>query len=468
VIELIKMVSKNPIIEVLREYTSFRYLYSSQVVSQLGSALHRIALMWLVLELTGSGLKMGTIMMVYSLPWVLFGVVAGTFVDRCDRRLLMIWADLARGVLVAVVPILALLDLLTYPTLIVISFLLSSVSTFYQPAKTALLPQVVDRADLMPANSAAQAAWQLTNIAGPVMGGVLIGVIGSSNVFWLDAVSYVISALLITRVRLLSGVSASEAAEAVSGDEQQAAAGLIGRVGGAWAELVGSVREGWEYLQTEKALLYVIGVSLFLNFVFAPTTILLPLLANNVLKVGASGYGILSAGLSAGMLLGAIGVGSLRRIKPSFVLWSMLALHGLLLSFVGYAGSLWGSTALFIGAGVTSAAINVLFFTIFQQMIPDDKLGRVNALMSTASMGAMPLAYALSGWIADLAPVPVLFAVQGVTAVLVGVSLSQVREFHRFDEVYDELQAQREMREAQKSVEHGFADTDVAETTVEN
>jgi len=448
---LLHRLQKNPIADVLSRYPSFRYLFVGQAVSQLGSALHRIALMWLVLELTGSGLKMGSIMMVYVVPWIVFGIAAGTFVDRWDRRRVMIWADILRGVIVLSVPILAVMGYLTYPFLLVVSFVLSTISTFYQPAKTALLPQVIYRRDLMPANSASQAVFQLTNVAGPILGGVLVGFLGSSNVFILDGVSYFFSALMILGVRLRPRTEEESTAEgihekagAVAPEGEERADSVGGTLLTAWQQLVESVGEGWAYVKTEPALLYTMGLSCILNFVFAPMSILMPILARDVLNSGAQGYGIISAGWSAGMLGGAVLIGSLRKLRPTTAINWFLPLQGIFVGVAGLIGSLWGATGAFALAGLFNAMVNVLFFTVFQQMVPDDKLGRVNALMGTVSMGAQPLSFALSGWIADLAPVPMLLAGMAVVFTALSFVTRRIKEFERFDEIHEQLEQQRE------------------------
>jgi len=388
----------SPVVSVLRRYPSFRYLFFGQTVSQLGSSLHRIALMWLVLELTGSGLKMGSVMMVYVIPWALFGVVAGTFVDRMDRRRIMIWADVARALVVASVPIAALAGSLTYSYLLVVSFVLSTISTLYQPARMALLPQVIHRRNLLPANSASQVALQLTNVAGPLLGGVLVGVMGSSNVFVLDALSY-------------------------------------------WSQVVASIRSGWAYVRGEAALLHLMGFGFFLNFAFAPLAILMPILAKEVFGAGAQGYGIMSAGWSAGMLLGAAVVGYLGTLRPTTAISWFFPIQGIAMGLAGFIGGLWGAAGAFLVAGAFNAMVNVLLFTAVQQLVPDDKLGRVDALLGTAATASQPLAYALSGWIADLAPVPLLLAGIGTTFVFAGVIASQLKPLRRFDEVHARIRA---------------------------
>jgi len=362
--------------------------------------------------------------MVYVIPWALFGVVAGTFVDRMDRRRIMIWADVARALVVASVPIAALAGSLTYSYLLVVSFVLSTISTLYQPARMALLPQVIHRRDLVPANSASQVALQLTNVAGPLLGGVLVGVMGSSNVFVLDALSYLVSALMVGRVRLLVCRAAD-----------------TGSPSHGWSQVVASIRSGWAYVRGEAALLHLMGFGFFLNFAFAPLAILMPILAKEVFGAGAQGYGIMSAGWSAGMLLGAAVVGYLGTLRPTTAISWFFPIQGIAMGLAGFIGGLWGAAGAFLVAGAFNAMVNVLLFTAVQQLVPDDKLGRVDALLGTAATASQPLAYALSGWIADLAPVPLLLAGIGTTFVFAGVIASQLKPLRRFDEVHARIRA---------------------------
>jgi hypothetical protein len=289
-------------------------------------------------------------------------------------------------------------------------------------------------------------------VAGPVAGGVLIGVMGSANVFILDGVSYFISALLIARVNLREDTERTEPETELGPQDPPDIEHSVAHQ--AWAELAESLREGWDYVKTEPSLLYLMAVSFCLNFVFAPLAILMPILAKEVLGAGAQGYGILSAGFSAGMLVGSLIIGNFRKLKPSTALPSFVVFQGLLVAGAGFTGRLWGATGCFLAAGLFNAMINVLVNTIFQQLVPNDKLGRVNALVSTASTGSQPLAYALSGWIADLAPIPYLLGGMGLLFALGGLAITQITAFQRFDEIHEQLQREREV-EGPETLESG-------------
>jgi len=444
---LSQAISDIPVVQVLKQRPNFRVFLLGQVVSQLGSALHRIALMWLVLELTGSALKMGSVMIVYVLPELALGMIAGTLVDRMDRRKVMIAADLFRGSIVLALPVLAALQLLSFYTILVLSFLLALASTFYQPAKTAALPRVVAKEELLQANSLTQTAWQVTNVVGPALGGLLIGIVGSVNVFLFDALSYAVSALALSRIVLelegRSGESAIEAggsgglegarAQSVTSGGEDSPAGTRS-VKKLFGEIMADLKEGLIYVYNQKAILYVIGIAVVLNFVGAPVGILTPIFAEKVLGVGATGFGLINSAGSVGMLLGALLVGYLSGVRSSVLMMSSIMVGGVFMGLFGLTQALWQAMIVFALFGVSNSFTNVTFFTSLQQMVPDDKMGRVSSVVMTGVMIAQPLAMAVTGFLADSVALHWLYAAAGIVMVVMGGAALGISELAAFDE----------------------------------
>jgi len=179
---------------VLRQ-RNFALLWAGGLISMLGDWLLFIALPFYIYDLTGSALATGAMFMAETLPILLFGSIGGVFADRWDRKKTMIVADLLRAALLLLLLAAGSAEWLWAIYLVV--FVQSSVGQFFNPAKGALTPQLVDEQQLMPANSLNSVGVEITRLIGAPLGGALMTMMGLSSVVLVDCVSFVVSALLI-------------------------------------------------------------------------------------------------------------------------------------------------------------------------------------------------------------------------------------------------------------------------------
>ena len=166
-------------------------------MSRLGDSLYRIALAWWVLEKTGSAVAMSAVLICSMLPLILFVLIGGMVVDRVDRKKLMIFSDVLRGLAVAVIAWLAFAKLLEVWHIYLLSIIFGMVDAFFQPAYAALVPEVVVEEDLPSANSLTSMSAQITGVIGPAIGAAIVAFGGTPLAFALDAASFVISAACI-------------------------------------------------------------------------------------------------------------------------------------------------------------------------------------------------------------------------------------------------------------------------------
>src|SRR5215213_10160604 len=179
---------------VLRQ-RNFALLWAGGLISMLGDWLLFIALPFYIYDLTGSALATGAMFIAETLPILLFGSIGGVFADRWDRKKTMIVADLLRAALLLLLLVVRSPEWLWAIYLVV--FVQSSVGQFFNPAKGALIPQLVEESQLMPANSLNSLGVELTRLIGAPLGGALMALLGLSSVVIVDCVSFAISALLI-------------------------------------------------------------------------------------------------------------------------------------------------------------------------------------------------------------------------------------------------------------------------------
>src|SRR6187551_2226963 len=180
----------------------FSLLFWGQMTSQIGDSLNRVALLWFVYQLTGSAMKMVMIGLLQTIPPLLLSPLIGVYLDRANKKTVMVWVDIARTILVLLIPLLYTLDQLTLERLYAAVFLLAVVSTIFGPALSASVPQLVNRDQLTAANALLQTTTNTGLLIGPLISGIGIALIGSQNVLYVDAVTFFVSALCLIGMRM--------------------------------------------------------------------------------------------------------------------------------------------------------------------------------------------------------------------------------------------------------------------------
>ena len=213
----------------------FASFWLAQAISLFGDRLHQVALAVLALAITDSPLATGLVFLAATLPNLVLGPIAGTFVDRWDQRRVMIASDLIRAALVLIIPFVAEVNFaLVYPLV----FIVTTVSLFFRPAKTAVVPRIVEERDVLAANSAVWTADTLADIAGYPLAGVFVYFLGAS---------------IGAGLRRRRDVPAERAADR---GHRHPAGSPDGRTGGggAFRAFFNELAEGWRFLRTRPAL----------------------------------------------------------------------------------------------------------------------------------------------------------------------------------------------------------------------
>jgi len=386
---------------------NFILLWAGQFVSQVGDRLAAVAFPWLVYRSTGSALSTGAILMIYTVPYLLFGAVAGVVIDRFNKRWLMIGADAARAGLLLCVPLVAGRWL---PAVFALAFLTASVGVFFDPCKLALLPDIVASNRLLRANSLLATAETITEVVGYAAAGLLLASINLDTAFRIDAVSFVVSAYALLFMAYRPTVRAAA----------HAAARTVGH----------EIREGLGFLRHHIGLrantLFVLVAALGGGASY-PLTFLL---AVRVLRGGARSFGIMEAAIALGYLVGAVAMGALgNRVRKGLAITIGLAVMGAALALVSTVNSLAVAVVPFALLGVANAAFLISVDTYFQQSVPEHLRGRVWGVRFTLTQGTYALSVlagaALAGTSIGVRP---LFVVAGAIVALAGIGGLFVRE----------------------------------------
>jgi MFS family permease len=350
-----------------------------------------LALAWWVLEKTGSAIAMGTVLIFSMLPTLLFILIGGMVVDQVDRKKLMLFSDVLRGLAVAVVAWLAYARLLEVWHIYLLSILFGLVDAFFQPAYSALVPEVVQAVDLPSANSLTSMSAQVTGVAGPAVGAAMVALGGTSLSFALDAASFFISAACILPMVEWSYFLIKQPPSTASQHTMTIKSG--------WNDIL----EGLKFVASSPFLWITISIAGFANITMSgPTSVGLPFLVKDHLHAGVGLLGALYSLFSVGSVIGAIYHGSKARLRHRGLLaYFSWTIGAALLAFFGLSENILLIEAGAIIMGFCFAGFGLVWLNALQELVPNELLGRVTSLDILGSYALLPVGYALTGWATD-------------------------------------------------------------------
>lgn len=384
----------------------FRLLFAGETVSVLGDQFHFVALAWLALQLTGSGLALGTVLMTAAIPRAIFMLVGGAFSDRFSPRSLMLASNAVRGVVVGILAALVLGGRAELWHLYVLAGIFGVVDAFFYPALNTIVPMLVPSRQLAPANALVQGAQQITGLVGPALAGLMIALVQTGPAFVIDAASFGVAAVALL---LIAGGRRPAADPAAAGERQSMASSIGGGIRAAWAD------------PPVRSLVFLTAA---FNFAFTgPISVGLAFLADNRFDGGSAAFGLLFSAFGGGALLGAIAAGSIAN-PPRLGLIVMVIAFGLGigLALIGLAPSLPVALGILAVMGVLAGFINVQVIAWLQSRIPDELRGRVMSLVTLGSVGLAPVSLAIAGALIDVGAVTGVFLAAGAIVILAAVA----------------------------------------------
>jgi len=371
----------------------FRKLWVATTLSFFGDFFSYIALAWLVLQLTGSSLALGTVLVVQALPRAVLMVVGGALADRLSSRLTMLGSMGVRAVLVAPLALLVLSGRVQMWEVYAIAVVFGVVDAFFMPARTSILPRVVVDHELEPGNAVLNVTGQASVIVGPVLGGLIVAAFGIGWAFAGDAACFAVGFLFILWL--------PEARRATSATHPE---------GGMGGQIAAGFRYAWADIGIRVTLIMIAVIDFAANGALG---VGLPTLVHGRFSAGAAGFGILLGAWGIGATAGALGAGFVpppRRFGWLIILLS--AWLGIGIGAVGLVPSLLPAALLMGLSGVGTGVVNTYGISWLQRRTDSAMQGRVMSLVMLASMGLTPVAYAVSGTIANVNPT-LLFLIAG-------------------------------------------------------
>jgi len=379
-------------LRVIRGNVNFRRLWIAQIISENGDWFYTLAIYSLLLDLTGKASSVALALVLQVLPHTLLGPLAGMVNDRFSRRKIMIATDLLRMLIVACMLLVRSRGSVwvIYPLL----FLETVMVAFFEPARNAVIPNIVAEGDVIVANTLSSATWSFDLAIGSVLGGIVAALLGRDAVFVLNALSFLASALLISRMHFAE----SHADEANRHPEDQ---------GAGWS----SIRAGFHYIARDPKLAAVVSLKAGVSILGA-SWVLLPVMGERIFPVAIAGIPHPRAALfGMSLLMGARGVGAL--LGPLAAShWTgqrerslrLGVLFGFIFGGIGYlllgtANRVWFAFAVIVLAHSGTSTVWVFSTTLLHLNTKDRFLGRVFGADLAISMFVL----AAASWIAGLA-----------------------------------------------------------------
>ncbi len=386
---------------------SFRKLWGATALSLAGDNFSYVAMAWLVLQLTGSSLALGTVLVVQAVPRAVLMAVGGALTDRFSARLTMAASMGLRVALVAPLGALVLAGRIQMWEVYVASAVFGVVDAFFMPARTSILPRVVADHELEPGNALLNVTSQASIIVAPALAGLVVAAWGTGWAFLVDGASFAAGFVLVLWLP-----SAIRQADAPGG-----ALGLAG-------QMAAGFRYAWADVGIRVSLIVIAAID------FAASGAIgvgFPTLAHGRLGGSAAILGILYAAWGVGATAGAVGAGLLRPPRHfGLLLVGVCAWIGAGIGLMGLLQSLPPVATVIAITAVATGVINTYGISWLQRRTDPQMQGRVMSLVMLASMGMTPIAYAVSGAIAQ-ANVTALFVIAGTLIVMTAAGAAASR-----------------------------------------
>jgi MFS family permease len=377
-------------------HRNFRLFFFGQSISMIGNWMTRLATTWLVYQLTHSAMLLGIVSFAGQIVSFLLGPFAGVWVERLERRKLLVWTQALAAVQSLALAALTLAHVITLWEIIALTAFQGVINAFDMPARQSFLVQMVgDRNDLSNAIAINSSMANGARLIGPAIAGLVIAGFGEGGCFLVDGLSYlaVIASLLLMRIPRLDAPRSK-------------------------ANMFEQIREGWDYVRSFQPIRTILLLFSLVSLMGYSWSVLLPIFAAQVLHGGAARLGLLMGAAGVGALVSAL---SLAVRKSVVGLTRMLqvatAILGGALILFGLSHTLWLSLMLMVLVGFGMLQAASVSNTIIQSLVPEDKRARAMSYYTMAFFGSAPFGSLLAGTLADRIGAPHTVMITGAFCI---------------------------------------------------
>ena len=371
--------------------------------SAVGDAVFSLAIMWMIVETTGSALLMSTYLLLMGLPRLLFMLAGGVMADRWNPIKVMFWSDIFRALLMLVLFMAAMFGTPPIWFLFLLAILFGSVDAFYWPAANTLRRFIVSKESFTQSYGVIMGTMQLSAIIGPILAASMLALGGYGWAIAFNFISFLVSALTLRYIKYNgSSLPLNEQPQTKR-------------------SFKGELMEGLAFVWKTPVIFIMITTAFLANAGANGVGVGLPFLAKELGR-GVEGLSMMSAGFGIGGVVGAIifSILSIKNPTPRMTIMAFFS-QGLAIVLVSLTGSLWQVVFLMALMGITSTAIQVIAPSVNQLLIPPHLMGRVSSVMSLVAMGSTPFAQAGAGFIVDAVSPHAIFAIGGTLEMLVAL-----------------------------------------------
>ena len=364
-------------------HRNFRLFFGGQTISLIGTWMTRIATSWLVYRLTGSALLLGTVSFAGQIPTFLVAPFAGVWVDRLDRRQVLVWTQTLAMIQSFLLAALTFSGHITIGLILTLSVMQGIINAFDMPGRQAFMVEMVgDRADLGNAIAINSSMVNVARLIGPSLAGMLIAATSEGWCFLIDGISYiaVIASLLMMRLN-------------------------VAAVRRTATSMLTELKEGWSYVAGFQPIRTILMLFALVSLMGMPFVVLMPIFATKVLNGGAHTLGFLMGAMGVGALASALSLAARRSVRGLIRMIPIAAgIFGLGLIGFGLSHVFWLSMLMVLVAGMGMMQGMAASNTIIQTLTDEDKRGRVMSYYTMAFMGMATFGSLLAGTLAHSIP----------------------------------------------------------------
>lgn len=354
-------------------YRDFRLFWLSLFISNIGTWMQMTATNWLLYQLTNSPLQLGLNGVFRALPAIVLGLISGTFADRYDRKWLLLWTQVVLALITFGLGVLDYAGQIQVWQIYLFTFISASVGSFDGPARQALFPSLIPRSVLPNAVALNSLLWKGAALIGPTLGGIAISAMGTAGAFFANAASFlaVVVALLLMR------------ASSPAREKQR--------------DFIAETKAGFSYIVSQPIILALTVMEAFAS-IFGLDHALLTILASDVFRVGAHGFGFLQSARGLGAVIGSsVFIAMGQRPEQGRILLVSALLYGAGFALFGLAPSFFVALILLAFVGATDTVWAAARGTIMQLRTPEKFRGRVMGVFQLSNRGLHPLGQLESG-----------------------------------------------------------------------
>jgi 1-acyl-sn-glycerol-3-phosphate acyltransferase len=400
---------------ILIKNKNFRHLWTGQLISALGDRLTQMGILtFVMISAHDKGDKMATITFFSLLPFLIFGPLFGIFVDRYSRKNLMLIADFTRAILVCFIPIIWL-NTHSIPLIISWFFLLGTFTALFTPAKMSIVANITNKDVLLEANSAIVTTGLVATLVGTLIAGAVIKVTGAKLAFYINGLTYIISALFILKISYTKAVFQKEISTKI------------------YSNLLGEIKIGINYIKRHQIIMRLIILSSVFSLISSFAYILILNYASAILHQESFGIGVLLSSAGFGAIVGS-SVLIKRKSKVNYgrALYLSYLLIGIFTTIFLLKPNFYLTLFFLFCVGIGAAILTITLDTLFQKVAPDELKGKIFSARGIVTEIVFLASLLLVGILIRNIAVTHLFATIGAISIITGIGAYFYRRSLRY------------------------------------